>query len=289
MDRQREGIALGLLVMAGWSFPGVFVRLMPDLVWHEATAVRLAIAMAATLPAALLHRRELRRAFDHPRVPGLALAMVAYYATATAAFYNAPLGEVAVLIASAPAWAALWHYLHGHRDRLNELYGAMVAIAGVAVVSIPSFGSRSPAPGYHPLGVFLAIASAVCAAVYAIGVGRLFADRRHPGSLPLAWLTFFLGTILLGFWTPAHTVRLLAEYWPQALALGVLSTAMPTVAFAAASERLPRGLTTIFNPAVAVTANLAAILAIGEYPSWWAVPGGLLVLAGVVMTLRTKN
>jgi drug/metabolite transporter (DMT)-like permease len=289
VDRRREGIGYGLLVVLGWSFPGVFVRLMPSLAWHEATAIRLGVAMAATLPIVLMRRGDLVRAVALPSVWVLACIMAAYYATATAAFGNAPVGEVALLIASAPAWAALYHYANGHRDRLNELYGALVAIVGVAVVSLPSLTSHSVARGNHALGIGLGLSAAVCAAAYSTGVGRLHARGQNPGSLPLVWLTFLVGTLSLGGWTFAHTVSALADYWPLALGLGVFSTALPTVAYAAASERLPRGITTMFNPAVVVPANLAAAVAIREMPSWWMLPGSVLVLVGTVVALRAST
>lgn len=270
--------------MLGWSFPGVFVRLMPKLAWNEATALRLGIAMVAMLPIVLAKPKPLWQAVRDPQAWWLSSLMVGYYATATAAFYNAPIGEVALLIASAPAWAALWHYLNGHRDRMNELYGALVAIAGVAVVSVPGLVHHTPSPGYHPLGVALSVLTALCAAAYSIGVGRWVDRGGHPGSVPLGWITLLLGTIVLGPWSLGHIP--IATVWPQAIGLGVLCTALPTIAYAAASERLPRGLTTIVTPAMSVTANVAAAVTIHEVPSWWALPGGLLVLLGVVMTLR---
>lgn len=288
-SRRKEGIALGTLVILGWSFPGVFVRMMPSLAWHEATGLRLGVAMVAALPLMLAiqgSRRSLSTALRSPLSWLLAFTMVAYYATATAAFTNAPVGEVALLIASAPAWAALWHFATGHRDNRHELWGAVVAIAGVGLVSVPAFTGDAPAPGNHVLGVLLSIGSAMCAAVYSISVGRAYHRGVNPGSSGLGWLTFLLGSLLLLPWSFEHLAGQMPLYWPQALGLGILSTALPTIAYAAASERLPRGLTTIFNPAVSVTANLAATMALGEVPSFWALPGGVLVLTGVVMTLR---
>lgn len=278
----EQGIAFAMLVVLGWSFPGVFVRLMPRLDWLQATVMRLSVAFVVLLPLVLLHRGRraaLGATLRRPRAVGLAALMTTYYVTATAAFHHAPIGEVALLIASAPALAVLVNRLAGRRTSSTGLLGSIVAIAGVGVVALPAQLVPSKAPGYHPLGVLLALGAALCAALYAIGVAGM---EENPGSLVLGTITFGLGALLL----PVVPFAALAGYAPYLLGIGVVSTALPTIGYAEASDRLPRGMVTIFNPVVAVTANLAAALTLGELPSWWALPGGILVLVGVVLVLR---
>lgn len=216
----------------------------------------------------------------------LASLMTLYYVTATAAFVNAPIGEVALLIASAPALSALWDRLAGHPTKSQTLVGAVLAVIGVAIVALPAQLHSSKQFEHHIWGVLLALGSALCAAGYAHATASLAKQGSLPNSLSLGVQTCFLGGITLGITLLQVSTATLESYSPQLLGIGALCTALPTVCFAAASQRLPRGLVTIFTPVVAVTANLAAALTVHELPTLWAIPGGLMVVVGVFLTLK---
>jgi drug/metabolite transporter (DMT)-like permease len=67
--------------------------------------------------------------------------------------------------------------------------------------------------------------------------------------------------------------------------LGVVSTGVPTLAFAAAARRLPPVLTSAAQLLVPVVAAAAAAATLGERPSPWLLPGGALVAAGLLRML----
>jgi drug/metabolite transporter (DMT)-like permease len=67
--------------------------------------------------------------------------------------------------------------------------------------------------------------------------------------------------------------------------LGVVSTLVPTLAFATAARRLPPVLTSAAQLLVPVVSAATAALALGERPSAWLVPGGALIGAGLARLL----
>ena len=83
-----------------------------------------------------------------------------------------------------------------------------------------------------------------------------------------------------GAWPRPLTVRDAAVF----AALGAVSTAVPTVAFSVASRKLPAVLATTFALLTPVFAAAFAALVLGERPSPWLLPGGALVLGGVLLT-----
>ena len=73
------------------------------------------------------------------------------------------------------------------------------------------------------------------------------------------------------------------------LGLGVLCTTIPSLGFAIVSKRLPSTVTAATSLLIPLFAGIFAYMFIGEKLSSMMVPGGLLVLAGLVMILRQNQ
>lgn len=73
------------------------------------------------------------------------------------------------------------------------------------------------------------------------------------------------------------------------LGLGVLCTAIPSLGFAIVSKRLPSRVTAATSLLIPLFAGIFAYVFLGEKLSSMMVPGGLLVLAGLVMILRQNQ
>jgi DME family drug/metabolite transporter len=283
----RKGIALAGLVVAGWSFPGVFVRLMPQLNPWTIAVFRLSLGFLCSLPLVLTsrYRDDFRVACRTPSSWGVAVFMFAYYLLATAAFQHAPVGEVALLISSAPAVALPLRLAFGTKPTLRELAGTALALAGVACILTP--GGRQiqyPSPA---LGPILALSAALCAASFTIGVRWLTDSGRPSSPLALSTMAQGLGLATLPLALAMTSLSQLLDHrtlW--ALPLGLFSTAIPTAGYAATAGRLSPVVATMLNPLVAVSANVVAALAIGEVPRIWVLPGAVLIIAGIYVATR---
>jgi threonine/homoserine efflux transporter RhtA len=73
------------------------------------------------------------------------------------------------------------------------------------------------------------------------------------------------------------------------LGLGVLCTAIPSFGFAIVSKRLPSTVTAATSLLIPLFAGIFAYVFLGEKLSSMMVPGGLLVLAGLVVILRQNQ
>jgi drug/metabolite transporter (DMT)-like permease len=278
------------LVVLGWSFPGVFVRCMPQLnPWTIAT-LRLSVGFLVLLPIVLIGGggREFLAALGRPAHWLLASFMFVYYMMATAAFQNAPVGEVALLIASAPALALPMRWIVDGRPNRFDIAGTAIALVGVALVLRP--GGEHEHFDHPFLGSLFALIAATCAALFAVGT-RLITDRgQAPMNLSIPTMTLAIGplafpfTLLLGKASGLSDPRTL---W--CLPMGALSTALPTVCYSLSAGRLPSSVATMINPVVAISANVVAALAISEVPRLWVIPGAILVLAGVTMTTHANR
>ena len=76
---------------------------------------------------------------------------------------------------------------------------------------------------------------------------------------------------------------------PIFLGLAILCTAIPSFAFAFASSRLPSVATATISLLIPLFAAAFAFVILGERVSPAAIPGSVLVVAGIVMILRQSN
>jgi drug/metabolite transporter (DMT)-like permease len=141
------------------------------------------------------------------------------------------------------------------------------------------------------VGDVLALGAALASAAYARRFQQARAAGRAPTPLGVALLTFALGSTALAVRAAllgepvvplgrldVRGVLLLATF-------GIVSTFVPTLAFAMAAQRLTPVLTSAAQLLVPVVSATAAAIALGELPSAWLVPGGALVAAGLVRLL----
>jgi drug/metabolite transporter (DMT)-like permease len=73
------------------------------------------------------------------------------------------------------------------------------------------------------------------------------------------------------------------------LGLAMLCTAIPSFAFAFASERLPSVVTATISLLIPLFAGAFAFVILGEKVPSTAIPGSVLVIAGIVIILRQNN
>lgn len=301
------GLAAAGVTALAWGLVGTLVREIPTLTPRELVAGRLAFALAASVPACLAARGRdaIGSAVRIPTAWALGALLSMYFLVAVNAFRLAPVAEVALLVATSPVCALGLRRLAGERAEAHEQQGAMLALLGVAMTLVPALRAGRGTPGLvqhplaHAIGDALALTAAILAAIYALTFRR--AERRAvvdgsamPVPFGVAVLTFVLGCAVLALhaaltgvpYVPAAALD--ARGWALLALLGVACTFVPTVAFATASRRLPPVLASASLLLVPVVSAAAAAVVLGEVPSAWLLPGGVLVGVGILRLLGVR-
>ncbi len=280
-----------------WGLTGVFVRSLPSIHPLTITAGRLVIAFAAALPILLLFRdaqHSLRSALSNPFSYALAPLLVGYYLLATTAFQMAPMAEVALLLSTPPLFVLAIRRIRGKPSFRNEIGGALLAISGITIILFPKLSLPEGQSSQHLYGNIIAICAAALTAIYAYMYRILSESGRAPDSIGVTLLTFGIGSVALAlavaFWpAPSGLTALNSSSVYIFLGLGVLSTALPSLGFAISSRRLPAIISATISLFIPLFSGLFAFLILGERLSIMFLVGGVLVLAGVLMIVRTSR
>ena len=300
----RRPLFLAALTMATWGAAGSFVRLLsvPLLPAAPFTAFavlggRLALSFALLALFLLLFGRE---AWQQTIAPALrqrhtwiaGAFQFAYYALAVMAFAFAPISEIALCASTAPLWVLLINKMRGQVVTQMEAVGAFVALGGVAVIVAPHLFLPHDAAITDPFphriwGNALSLSSACVTALYALYQRRCTDADRGLEPRALSLVTFALGVPFVVFLRPVAPSVLFS---PSVAALfgglAAFTTVLPTLSFAWASRRLPPVTTATLALLLPVFAASYAALVLHEMPSWTLLPGGLLVLCGLLLILR---
>jgi DME family drug/metabolite transporter len=299
MAAPRQKLAIDGLVCAAvtfftWGMVGIWVRLLP-IPSMFIVGVRMSIAFFCLLPFVLLspdRRARLPRTLRMPASWLLAGAITAYYALAVAAFQYGTVAEVALFIGISPAFILVTRIARRQPITRRETIGAIIAMIGVAVVLGPKLSFNSPDTKLRILGDVLALASASMSALYA-GTFRALheSEKEAPDTICVALLACGVGGAVLtagmsmlheGLWQKAREPRTAGLL----LVLGVVSTAVPSVAYAVASRKLPAILSTTSQLMIPVVSTTAAALILHELPPVWVYIGGVLIVYGIIHMFR---
>jgi drug/metabolite transporter (DMT)-like permease len=273
------------VIVVGWgaAFSGIKV-LLRDLSPGALTAGRLLVAaLTFCLVAAVRSPRPLDRR------PGDGWRLLLLGVTGSAGYHLAlnwgeervTAGVASLLVATMPLMVTALAVAVGvERWTRAGVAGALLGMGGVGVLVVGSgqgLGAQSAA------GVLVTLGAPAAYAVYTV-VAKGLADRYDGVQLNLlgSWvgaliaLPFALGD--LGAWG-----RLGWEAWVWLLYLGALSTAAAYVAYVWALRSWSASAVASIVYLVPVSSLLWAWVLLGEVPSAWAVAGGALVVAGVVL------
>jgi drug/metabolite transporter, DME family len=291
----RRAVALAVGTAVTWGLAGTLIRLVSVFPAVFVTGLRLAIATVAVLPVIYLWRNRLSLSdLRRPSTYALAALLVAYYLTAVFAFQMAPVAEVALLIASSPLLVLGANLLRGVTISRGERFGALLACIGVAFVLGPRLSPGSFQIRYLA-GELLALLSAACSAGFATLFGRPRPDgSKSPDPLMVALTTFIAGgaalnAVAFAFLPIDLSLLRSPRVFVPALALGIISTAFPSLAYSTAARSLPPVLTTTIQLLIPDVSTFAAAIVLRELPSVWFIPGGTLVLGGIAILVRSAS
>jgi drug/metabolite transporter (DMT)-like permease len=164
--------------------------------------------------------------------------------------------------------------------------GIALAIAGVAVVLLA--GGHLAIGGDNLTGDLLILGSAAAWSVYTLGV-RAFGNQLSP--LAITTWTMLAGTPgIVAFALP----DLLTTDWPAVspaawsgvVASALLALVLCYIIWNRSVRAVGSARTAIYSSAIPLVAALVAWPALGEVPNWGQALGGLLIVAGVLLSRR---
>jgi drug/metabolite transporter (DMT)-like permease len=199
-----------------------------------------------------------------------------------------PAGDSSLLIATTPVLTALLAVVAG-TDTLTpaKLVGALVAFAGVALI----VGEGGLSLGSSLLGDVLTLGAALCWAIYTAWGARIL--RRYSPLRTTTWNILF-GTLVL---LPLGIVQLagVADPGPAILATvpmilysGILSAGLPNVVVFHGVKLLGPSRVTAYQFLVPALTLVVAALVLAEPIRAVQVVGGVVIVAGVLMTRRDR-
>ncbi len=287
----RVWIAL-LTASLGWGTAAIATRaaFQEGLGPYSVAALRTSIGFIAVVAYLIARRRPLPGAAAWRL--GLVLGtinMAVPFALFALAVQHISAGFAGLLIATIPLGTALFAHFMLPDERLHsgKVLGLVVSLCGVGVL-VASGESGIGAKGDAVLGAVLTL-SAVVAGSYA----GVFARRHAPHFSPidLAGTQFGIAAAALlavaalreGL-PPDATVA----GWGLVSYLGVISTFMPFVLFFWMLQRVSATQVSLAGYIVPVVALIGGAALLDEVITLWIVLGGLLILAGVVITERSE-
>jgi drug/metabolite transporter (DMT)-like permease len=273
------------ILLWGSAFPAIGLALTafsPG----ELSVVRLAVAAVALALVAPMLRIRRPAAADLGRIVLCGLTgMTAYQLLLNGGQQTVPAGTASLLIALSPiATALLARALLRERLDAVQWTGMAVAFSGAAILALRHGTVLSIEPG-----ALAVVAAALSQAVFFVASKPLLA--RYRGVELTAYATWVGAAVLLPLAGGAlDAVRsapgaaLAAVAW-----LGLGTSAVGFVTWAAALARLPAGVAANSLSLVPLVALSVAWLLLGEVPGPPALAGGALCLVGVALVRRGRR
>ncbi|MHB9285892.1 DMT family transporter [Halobacteriales archaeon Cl-PHB] len=284
-------VALGLAILAV-STSAILIR------WSHAPPqvaafYRVALTLLILTPVTVArHTDAVRRlaARDVLVAGGAGVALALHFAawfeslSWTSVAASVTLVQLQPIFVAVGAWALLDERVTG-----RMLSGILVALLGSVVLSLGDLLTGAAAVGAWPLwGNALALLGAVAMAAYLL-VGRSL--RQRLSLLPYVTVVYATCTVgLLAFVLAAGFP--LAGYQPRewllflAMAVGPGIVGHTVVNWVL--EELESAVVSVSLVAEPVGSTALAAVLLGEVPGWLTVAGGVVVLAGIALTARSR-
>ena len=278
-------LALGV---ASVSLGAIFIRLA-DTEPMTVAAYRMLIAAAVVaVPTLLTARRQLfaLRRSDLSWLVLSGLFLAAHFASWITSLSLTSVASSVLLVTTTPLFAAFGsHFLLGDRVGKTMALAVALSLGGGAVLAVGDWDGG----GRALLGDGLAVLGAIAV------TGYYLVGRKLRGSVPIlpyitvvysaAALVLLLGATaasapMLGLPWETYLWATMAALVPQVLGHSLLNWALAHITATVVS------ITVRAEP---VIATLLAIPILDEVPPWTVVPGGLLLMAGVLMAVRSEG
>lgn len=289
------GMALAILAAFGFSFKAIFVKLAYP---HGVDALTLlALRMVCALPiflwVGLTASRGMSALSARDWMGVVFMGLAGYYGASVFDFLGLQYisaGLERLILFTYPTLTLLFGMALSRRlASRREIIALTLCYVGIGVAFWHDLKFAHDAATIW-LGSGLVFGSALCYAIYLTGSARLIA--RLGTARFSAMATLISTAAVLGHFAATQPVAKLVQPWPvygYALAMGLLSTAMPVFAQAAAIRRLG-------SPRVALVSMLGPLATIGfagwlldEPLSLAQLIGAALVIVGIALVSRAEK
>lgn len=254
--------------------------LLTLLVWRYALGALLLIGVGGGPRALRIPRSQwvpllLVGGVGQALVAGVSLSALRYIPAATLSF----------LFYTFPAWVALFAAVRRTEPLTPRRLAALaLSFGGIAVM----VGSPWSAP-LHPVGVALALASAVLYAMYVPAIGRLQRDVAPAVSGTLISLGAFVVLLALAAGPGVVMVRLTPVAWMTVIGLALVSTMIGFIAFLRGLRVLGPVRTAIVSTVEPFwTALMGSLVLAQALTATTLAGGGMIALAVLVLQLERR-
>ncbi|AOY00709.1 DMT family transporter [Jeongeupia sp. USM3] len=233
------------------------------------------------------HRAAVRAQAGRIVVLGL-LGMVVYQSLAYYAAHSTSATNMGIILSLMPMMAlALAIALLGQRLTLGAITGSVVSFAGVLIVVS---GGSVAALLQHGVGSgdALMLIATLAYALYSVLLKKW--QIRLPSLLLLYLQVLVAVLLLLPLYLASPKVGLSASNIPLVLYAGLFASMLaPLLWMHGVAKAGPSRTTLLFNLSPVFTALIAATPVLHERLAWYHLVGGLLTLAGVLLSERWKQ
>ena len=271
-DSQGFGAALVVIAAIGWSFMGLFTRMMTIDIW---TAIALRSLTGGLMLFAFLLIRDRFSVFRNLFAIGFAgwavvVLSVAAQATTTAAFFMTSVAHTAVIYATCPFMAALISRIWlGERISRMTAVAITAAMVGVVVVASGSTGQSSL------LGDFVAVMMTLTFAIIIV------LAKAYPG-LKLPEITALSAIIIFVLFVPfASGTNLDLHNWSVISLYGFVSIVFAFLLFLRGARQIPAAMSGLILTLDIVLSPYWVWIFFDERVDLLTFVGGVIVLVAV--------
>ena len=290
-----KGIAIALTSTATWATAGIFIRWLPGWSPFAILSGRFLVAAIALLPIVLSPniRKSLFQSIQSITIWAISLPLIGGYLLGTTAFQMAPVGEVTLLISTSPLFVVAYKLFSRSPIHSNESIGTLLSMLGVGLILLPQL-SNSVGMQQRIIGDLMALGSAALLATYVLWFGAIARKGRPLKPINVVFIACLLGcglsTLCTAFLSnPTGSSGLNSQAVFVLLGIGILSTAMSTLLYTVAAQRLPALLATALLLTEPMFAVILASIALKEIPSGWFAMGSFFVLGGMLSIAKTAE
>ncbi|MBN1810121.1 MAG: DMT family transporter [Planctomycetes bacterium] len=294
-----KGILLGLVSVVTWSMVfvvGRYLFLKYEMAPIHFAWVRYALAAPILLGMVaasgkggtlLSELRNRRRILLYAALGATGCFGMSYFQMLSLRYTQAT--TISMLSSTAPLFTLMAAVPLGEKVTLKKVAALVLGFTGAALITYASANTKEVAEGPFPyFGPLMALASGASWGVYT-ALGKK--ASRRAGGLVTTTIAVMFGTLIFIFVLP-QIIAAGMPSWQVMVGLSIVAVGGTAIGFAtwyAALKHIEAGRLSMFQFLTPVLAYVQAYLLLGEEMTRRAAAGFVLVVAGVIVVMRSRD
>jgi drug/metabolite transporter (DMT)-like permease len=253
-------------------------------------SARYALMVVALMLTLWIIERDLTIRREHWRyLLGFAfVTVVVYQGTFAGGVFYTLAAESALLISTAPIWAAIINHLLGwEKLTRRQAVGTFIGFVGIAAVILGGL-EATDVPEHHGIGLIAMVVAGILWASYAVFSKPLL---EHYSPLKVtAWIHTLGAIVLIPLGAPAALqvdwANMSLISWGCLLHFSLLAGVYAFVVWYRGVQTIGASRTVLFQYCVPLVATVLAYLLLQEVPTWLQIAGIAVTLFGVNLAVR---